>query len=97
MPAPLPATGAGLADGSIGAGQARLICDTIRRLPAGVDADTRAHAEAFLAAQARDLDTTALGKLARRMLATLDPDGAALDDDEAVRAGNCPSPAARTG
>ena len=86
VPAPLPATGGGLADGSIGAGQARLICDTIRRLPAGVDADTRARAEAFLASHARDLDTTALGKLARRMLATLDPDGAALDDEEAVRA-----------
>ncbi len=44
------------------------------------------HAEAFLAWHARDLDTTTLGKLARRMLATLDPDGAALDDEEAVRA-----------
>ncbi|HEY2174993.1 MAG TPA: DUF222 domain-containing protein, partial [Mycobacteriales bacterium] len=86
VPAALPVTGAALAEGSIEAGQARLICETIRRLPARVDTRTRAHAEAFLAAQARDVDTTTLGKIARRMVATLDPDGAALDDEDAVRA-----------
>ena len=34
VPAALPATGAALADGAIEAGQARVICETIRRLPA---------------------------------------------------------------
>jgi hypothetical protein len=86
VPAALPATGAALAAGVIEAGQARLICETIRRLPARVDTATREQAERFLAGQARDLDTTALGKLARRMVATLDPDGAALDDEDAVGA-----------
>ena len=98
VPAPLPATGAALADGAIGAGQARLICDTIRRLPPRVDADTRAHAEAFLAGQARDLDTTTLGKLARRMLAHPGPGrGGARRRGRGPGPGTVPEPRLRTG
>ncbi len=84
-PAALPVTAAGVADGGIESGQARLIFDTLRRLPAGVDPPTRARAEAFLAGQARDFDAHALAGIARRMVATLDPDGAVAAEEEAVR------------
>ncbi len=84
-PAALAVTAAGVADGGIESGQARLIFDTLRRLPAGVDPPTRARAEAFLAGQARDFDAHALAGIARRMVATLDPDGAVAAEEEAVR------------
>jgi hypothetical protein len=85
VPAALPATGAALAGGVIESGQARLVGEVIRRLPARVDTPTRVRAEAFLAGQAKDFDAHALVGIARRMVATLDPDGAAVDDEEAVR------------
>ncbi len=84
VPACLPATGAALAGGGIESGQARLIEATIRRLPASVDSKTRARAEGFLAREARDFDATALAGIARRLVATLDPDGTAVEDEEAV-------------
>ena len=62
VPAALPATAAGVRRRRDrgGAGPADLRHDppAARR----VDADTRAHAEAFLAGQAREVDTTTLGK-----------------------------------
>lgn len=71
----LPATAAALATGAIGAGQLRVITETIAALPIAVPELARQRAEADLAGYARDFDPRRLRLIAHRMLATLDPDG----------------------
>ncbi|MCA1673213.1 MAG: 13E12 repeat family protein, partial [Actinobacteria bacterium] len=70
-----PATAAGLAAGQIGAGQLRVIAETMAALPASVADPDRERVEADLARYARDFDPRRLRLLAGRMLANLDPDG----------------------
>ncbi len=86
VPAALPATAAAARDGDIDATQLRVILAVLRRLPATTDAGTRAHVEGFLAQQAVEFDATTLGRIGRRLVATLDPDGALADDEDAVAA-----------
>ncbi len=86
VPAPLPATAAATRAGDINAAQLRVILGVLRRLPATVDAGTRAQVEGFLAEQAVEFDATTLGRIGRRLVATLDPDGALADDEAAVAA-----------
>jgi hypothetical protein len=71
----LPATATALAAGQIGAGQLRVITETIAGLPASVPEAARQHAEADLAGYARDFDPRRLRIIAHRLIATLDPDG----------------------
>ncbi len=85
VPAALPVTGAALAAGAIDPAQARVIAATLRRLPTGVDAETRVRAEGFLAGQAQQFDAAALAGIARRMVATLDPDGTLAAEEDAIR------------
>lgn len=70
-----PATAAGLAAGQIGAGQLRVIAETMGPLPASVPEPARERVEADLARYARDFDPRRLRLLAGRVLANLDPDG----------------------
>ncbi len=77
----LPATAAALASGEIGAGQLRVITETMAALPASVPEPARERVEADLAGYARDFDPRRLRLLAHRMLATVDPDGPEPRDD----------------
>ena len=70
-----PATAAGLAAGQIGAGQLRVIAETLGALPASVPEPVREGVEADLARYACDFGPRQLRLLAGRMLANLDPDG----------------------
>ncbi|MQA13969.1 MAG: DUF222 domain-containing protein [Pseudonocardiaceae bacterium] len=75
LPPHCPATAAGLAAGRIGVGQLRVIAETMATVPDSVSAADREWAEAHLAEWAPRLDPAALGRLATRVLAFLDPDG----------------------
>ncbi|MGH3773302.1 MAG: DUF222 domain-containing protein [Pseudonocardiaceae bacterium] len=79
----LPATAAALAAGEIGAGQLRVITETIAALPASVPEPARERAEADLAGYARDFDPRRLRIIAQRLVATLDPDGPPPGEDPA--------------
>ena len=65
----------------------RVIQRFLADLPAGVDYAARAKAEAFLAEQARALRPDQLGKLADRLMLSLNPDGKFSDEDRAARRG----------
>lgn len=83
--APLfPVAAAAQAEGSISAAHARVITRLVERLPAHVEREHGAAAEAFLTEQARTLDPRTLGRLAERLRDTLDPDGR-LDDEAEQR------------
>ena len=84
----LPATAAALAAGEIGAGQLRVITETMGATPASVPEPVRERVEADLAGYARDFDPRRLRTIAHRVLAHLDPDGSKPADD--------PAPATRT-
>ncbi len=86
LPAALPATAAAARQGNVDPVQLRVILGVLRRLPAAVDANTRAHVEAFLAQRVEEFDATTLGRIGRRLVATLDPDGTLADDEAAVTA-----------
>lgn len=86
VPAALPATAAATRRGDVDPVQLRVILKVLRRLPTAVDANSRAHVEAFLAQQAVEFDATTLGRIGRRLVATLDPDGTLADDEAAVAA-----------
>lgn len=80
-PPRLPVTAAAPAAGHIGAGQLRVISETIGALPASVPETARQQAEATLAGYAGDFDPRRLRIIADRLLATLDPDGPEPGDD----------------
>ncbi|GAA4928898.1 uncharacterized protein DUF222 [Actinomycetospora succinea] len=84
LPARLPHTGAALAAGAISDAHVAVIRRTVRRLEAVADLDPAvvAEAEQALAEHARELSPNGLGKAADRLLARLDPDGAAPDPGE---------------
>ncbi len=81
LPPRLPATAAALAAGEIGAGQLRVITETMATLPASVPEPAREQVEADLADYARDFDPRRLRTIAQRILETLDPDGPEPADD----------------
>ena len=86
LPPALPATAAELAAGTIGPTQVRVIAGAMRRIPQGTHPETAAQAEQTLATAARRFDPAALGQIAERLLAHLDPDGTApAEEPEAMR------------
>ncbi len=92
LPAIFPAVGAALAAGELNPAHARLIGTTIDAIPAeaeqaalGRGEHLAQQVEATLVAQAGRLDPRQLGHVATRLLAHLDPDGAAPRDDELQR------------
>jgi hypothetical protein len=77
LPARLPATAAELAAGTISPTHVRVITAVLRRIPPATHPDIVAQAEQTLATAARRFDPTALTRIGERLLAHLDPDGAA--------------------
>ena len=75
LPPVFAATAAAVAAGELSPAHARVITTTVDTLPAAVQAECDRDVEAFLVAQARELDPRRLATLARRLLDTLDPDG----------------------
>jgi hypothetical protein len=84
LPARLPATGAAAAEGLLGERQIRIVRTTMRRIAAidWMEPDAEAQAEDLLARWAAELPPKALQKAANRLIATLDPDGAAPEDED---------------
>ena len=76
-------TGAALAAGALTRDQAAAVVLAVHKLPRGVAAKTRAEAETFLLDQARMFDPAALHNLGRHLILRLDPDGQALELEEA--------------
>jgi hypothetical protein len=74
-----PTVAAAQASGSVAEAAARLIIGVIEKLPDQVRCEQDRRVEAFLVAQAQVLDLDALGKVARRLQATLDPDSPLKD------------------
>lgn len=81
LPPKLPATAAAFAAGEIGAGQLRVITETIAALPLSVPETARQRVESDLAGYARDFDPRRLRIIAQRIIDTLDPDGPEPPDD----------------
>ncbi len=75
LPPSLPATAAELTAGAISPTHVRIIAAAMRRIPDGIHPETAAQAEQTLATAARRFDPAALGTIAERLLAHLDPDG----------------------
>jgi hypothetical protein len=71
----LPATAAELTAGAISPTHVRVIAAAMGRIPDGTHPETAAQAEQTLATAARRFDPSALGTIAERLLAHLDPDG----------------------
>ena len=71
----LPATAAELTAGAISPTHVRVIAAAVRRIPDGIHPEAVAQAEQTLASAARRFDPSALGTIAERLLAYLDPDG----------------------
>ena len=92
LPAIFPAAGAALAAGAINPAHARVIGKAIDAIPAEVDQAALGRGqrlteqvEATLVAHAARLDPRQLAHVATRLLALLDPDGAAPREEEAER------------
>ncbi|MCV7357249.1 HNH endonuclease signature motif containing protein [Mycolicibacterium fluoranthenivorans] len=77
-----PGTSAAQARGEITAEHVRIITTTMKKLPPRVDEPTRADAEARLAGYASAHDPDTLRRLAKHLLAVLDPDGPDPNADE---------------
>lgn len=75
LPPRYPATAARVQTGQISLGAARVVIDTMTRIPASVHPDEAAQAEETLAGYAQQFEPRALTSLGRRVLAHLDPDG----------------------
>ncbi len=87
LPALLTATAAAQRAGRIGDAHVRVIRGFFRRLPSGVDIETREKAEAHLAKLAAQFRPDQLAKLAERLMECLNPDGDYTDEDRARRRG----------
>lgn len=81
LPPVLPVTAAELAAGAIGPSHLRVITAAMRRIPATIHPEEVAKAERTLAQMARRFDPPALGRIAERLLAHLDPDGSAPSEE----------------
>jgi hypothetical protein len=76
----LPVAAAARAEGLISAQHVSVIIRTVQRLPSTLPVAEVAAAEVFLVEQAQLFDPPTLAGIARRLLDTLDPDGALADD-----------------
>jgi hypothetical protein len=83
----LAATSAAQRAGDIGAGHVAVIRRFFQQLPCWVDAPTRQCAERDLAKHAAQYRPETLAKIADRLTAYLNPDGAFTDEDRARRRG----------
>ncbi len=81
LPAIYPAVAAAQAAGSISERHARVVVDTIEKLPDAVQAEHGTQTETDLVEFAGRFDPVQLGKLALRISAYLDPDGRLKDVD----------------
>ena len=81
LPPTLPVTATELAVGAIGPSHVRVITATMRRIPPATHPGIVAHAEETLAHAARRFDPAALGRIAERLIAHLDPDGKVPADE----------------
>src|SRR5689334_7080899 len=72
-------------EGAISVEHARVIRTTVAALPDKASFELAGPVEQFLADQARHLDPKHLGAVAQRLLATIDPDGAAPSEEEQQR------------
>ena len=72
---PLTATGTALAAGRSSVEHARVIADTVHRLPGRASSDLHTEAETWLIDQARTFDPHALSRLARHLRHVTHPDG----------------------
>jgi Domain of unknown function (DUF222)/HNH endonuclease len=80
----LPAAAAALREGTLSADHLRVVRGTLADLPTDTPAEVRSAVEERLVTDAADLDPVQLGKAARRIRAHLDPDGAQLNERQAV-------------
>lgn len=81
LPPAYPHVAAAQAAGAISTRHARLIVDTVERLPDALQTEHADRVEEQLVAQARRFDPRQLGKLAARTRDWLDPDGTLADAD----------------
>ena len=81
IPPALPLLGEALAAGAIGAEQARTVVASMRKLPAHVDAVTRASCEKYLVENGQFLEPKPFAEFARAVVNTCTPDGTPPDDD----------------
>jgi hypothetical protein len=83
-----PHTAAAQAEGFVSAGHARVVIDTLERIPTSVvteNPDIPDRIETELVAAAASYDPTTLARLGRRYLDHLDPDGTLADDAHVAR------------
>jgi hypothetical protein len=80
-----PRTAAAQRAGSISGEHAKVIRTTVAAIPDKVSFELTGPVEEFLVEQAQHLDPKRLGAAAQRLLATIDPDGAAPTDEEQQR------------
>lgn len=85
LPPARPATADAVQAGAIGTDHVLVIDEIMDKIPAAVDAETRARAEAQLAAVARELTPDAVRIAGVRLLAHLDPDGQLTDEKDRQR------------
>ncbi len=86
IPPQLPTLGNALNDGDLGSEQIAVVVKTMSRIPAEVPVEVREQAEATLVEHARTMDPLHLGRVAEKLIATLDPDGDFEPRDPAERA-----------
>ena len=85
IPARLPAVGAALAAGEIGAGHLAVITKAVTSWPHGLDPVTHGSAERLLVDQARVVDPGHLGKTVQHLANILDPDGPDPNEKDPTR------------
>lgn len=85
LPPARPATAEAVADGAIGADHVVEIDAIMDKIPASVDPEVKAGAEAQLALVARDLTPNGVRAAGWRLLAHLDPDGSLTEDRDRKR------------
>ena len=78
----LPTTRSALADGDVSPAHAAVISSALDRLPTGVTPGQRGEVETSLVARARELSPETLRRVARRAVAAIEPDPAAVDAHE---------------
>ncbi|MGH3099252.1 MAG: DUF222 domain-containing protein [Streptosporangiales bacterium] len=82
LPPVYPSLAAAQADGAVSPAHVAVIADRLEKLPHAVTDQDRAEAERALADHARVFDPTALGKLATKVAACLDPDDTLAGEEE---------------
>ena len=75
IPPTLPELGNALRAGAVGAEQACIVVKTMSRIPTDLEPGIRGDAETTLVGHAQHMDPIHLGRVAEKLLDTLDPDG----------------------